>query len=95
MKFYKIKDDTIEFARDILKDELQLNYLAKIYQELNISYEVAFVDDTDNQHRAKKYQKADANNNVNLRVIVMYEYFISNVIFDKSIVISCYIFRNI
>jgi hypothetical protein len=25
----------------------------------------------------------------------MYEYFISNVIFDKSIVISCYIFRNI
>jgi hypothetical protein len=30
MKYYKIDDDTIEFAGDIIKEVLQLKYLDKI-----------------------------------------------------------------
>jgi hypothetical protein len=55
MKFYKIDEDTIEFAKEIIKDVLTLKYLDKICRELNISCEIAFVGETDNQHIAKKY----------------------------------------
>jgi hypothetical protein len=55
MKNYKIDDDIIEFARDIIKYILSLKYLDKICRELTISYEVSFVDDSSNQHTAKKY----------------------------------------
>jgi hypothetical protein len=48
MKYYKIEEETIEFARDIIKDILSLKYLDKICRELNISCEIAFVDDTGN-----------------------------------------------
>jgi hypothetical protein len=54
MRFYKIDENTIEFARDIIKDVLPLKYLDKIGHELNISCEVAFVDDTGNHHTAKR-----------------------------------------
>jgi hypothetical protein len=48
MKYYRLDDDIIEFARDFIKDVLPLKYLDKINRELNISCEVAFVDDTGN-----------------------------------------------
>jgi hypothetical protein len=63
MKYYRLDEDTIEFAKDIIKDVLPLKYLDKICRELNISCEVAFVDDTVNQHMAKKY----GNRNVNIK----------------------------
>jgi hypothetical protein len=44
----KLHEDSIEFAKDIIKDVLQLKYLDKICHELNISCEVAFVNDTGN-----------------------------------------------
>jgi hypothetical protein len=72
-------NDIIDFAKDILKDELPLKYLDKICQELNISCEVAFVDDTGNQHTAKKY--GIGNNTIKL--ILMYDHFMPNVIVDK------------
>jgi hypothetical protein len=34
MKYYKIDEDTIEFAKDMIKDELPLKYLDKICREL-------------------------------------------------------------
>jgi hypothetical protein len=55
MRFNKIDEDTIEFGRYIIKDVLSLKYLDWICRELNISCEVAFVDETGNQHTAKKY----------------------------------------
>jgi hypothetical protein len=53
-------------------------------RELTISCEVAFVDETGNQHTAKKY----GNENVNIKLILMYEYFMPNVIVDKEIISS-------
>jgi hypothetical protein len=53
MNYYRLNNDIIEFARDIIKDVLPLKYRDKICRALNISCEVAFVDDTGNQHTAK------------------------------------------
>jgi hypothetical protein len=55
MKYYRLDNDIIEFARDIIKDVLPLKYLDRIGRELNISCEVAFVDDTGNQRTANRY----------------------------------------
>jgi hypothetical protein len=49
---------------------LPLKYLDKRFRELNISCEVAFVDDTGNQHMDKKY----GNTNNTMKLIVMYEH---------------------
>jgi hypothetical protein len=84
MKFYKINEDTIEFAKDNIKDVLPLKYLDKICHELNISREVAFVDTTVNQHTAKKL--GIGNNTI--KVLLMYQHFIPNDIFDKEIISS-------
>jgi hypothetical protein len=84
MKFYKIDEDTIEFAKDIIKNILPLNYLDKICHELNILGEVAFVDDTGNQHTDKKYGMG----NNTIKLILMFDHFMSNVIVDKEIVQS-------
>jgi hypothetical protein len=46
--YYKIDEDIIEFAKDIIKDILPLKYLDRICHELNISCEVAFVYETGN-----------------------------------------------
>jgi hypothetical protein len=91
MKFYKIDEDTIEFARDIINVDLQLRYLDKICRELIISCEVAFVDDTGNQYMAKRYR-----NNINsIKLILMSKHFILNGIVGKSVVNCCKITRNI
>jgi hypothetical protein len=82
MKYYKLDEDTIEFARDIITDVLPLKYLDRICRELNISCEVALVDETGNQYTAKKY----GNGNVNIKVILMFEHFLPNVIIDKEII---------
>jgi hypothetical protein len=86
MKFYKIDENTIEFARDIIKDVLSLKCLDKICRELNISCEVAFVDESDNQHIAKKYGMG--NNTATMKFILMVEHFMPNVIIDKEIISS-------
>jgi hypothetical protein len=78
MRYYKIDEDTIEFAKDIIKFVLPLKYLDKIYCELNISCEVAFVHDTGHQHTSKIYGIG----NVNMKLILMYEYFMRNFIVD-------------
>jgi hypothetical protein len=82
MKYYKIDEDTIEFARDIIKDIFPLKYFDKICRELTISCEVSFVDDSGNQHRAKKY----GNSNTHMNLILMYDHFMPNVIIDKEII---------
>jgi DNA-binding Xre family transcriptional regulator len=46
MKYYRLYNDIIEFERDIINDILPFKYLDKICRELNITCEVAFVDDT-------------------------------------------------
>jgi hypothetical protein len=92
MKYYRLDDDTIEFARDIIKDVLPLKYLDRICRELNISCEVAFVDNTGNQHTSKKF---DTINNT-IKLILMLDHFMPNVIVDKSVVVNCCkIHRNI
>jgi hypothetical protein len=55
MKYYGLDDDSIEFAKDIIKDVFPLKYLDKICRELNISCEVVFVDETGNQHTDKRF----------------------------------------
>jgi hypothetical protein len=85
MKYNKRDEDSIELARNIIKDVLPLTYLDKIYRKVKISCEVAFVDDTGNQHMAKRY----ANNANTINLILMYWHFMPNVIIDKSIVICC------
>jgi hypothetical protein len=82
MKYYRLDEDKIEFAKDIIKDVLPLKYLDRICHEVNISCEVAFVDDTGNQHTAKKY----GNGNVNRKLILMFEHFMPNVIINKEII---------
>jgi hypothetical protein len=67
-KYYRLNNEIIEFARDIIKDVLSLKYLDKICRELNISCEVSFVDDTGNQHTAEKY---GIGNNVTIKLILM------------------------
>jgi hypothetical protein len=84
MKFYQINESTIEFARNIIKNVLSLKYLDQICREVNISCEVSFVDDTGNQHTAKRYGIG----NVNMELILMYEHFMFNVINGKEIVSS-------
>jgi hypothetical protein len=37
VKYYRLDEDTIEFAKDIIKDVLSLEYLDRICRELNIS----------------------------------------------------------
>jgi hypothetical protein len=81
MKYYRLDEDTIECAKDIIKDVLPLKYLDKICHELNISCEIAFVDDTGNQHTAKKY----GNGNVNIKLILMYDHFIPYVLLIKKL----------
>jgi hypothetical protein len=61
--YYRLDEDKIEFAKDIIKDILPLKYLDRICRELNISCDVFFVDETVNQHTAKKY----GNRNVNIK----------------------------
>jgi hypothetical protein len=61
MKYYRLDEDIIEFANDIIKDILSLKYLDKIWPELNLSCEVVFVDDTGNQHTSKRYGISNAN----------------------------------
>jgi hypothetical protein len=85
MKYYRLDEDTIEFVRDIIKDVLPLKYLDRICRESSISCEVAFVDDTGNQHTAKRYGIA----NINMKLIVMHDHFMPNVIVDKSVVNCC------
>jgi hypothetical protein len=63
---------------------MPIKYLDKICHELNISCEVAFVDETGNQHTAKKY----GNRSVNIKLILMYDHFMPNVIIDKEIIPS-------
>jgi hypothetical protein len=82
MKYYGINEDTIEFAKDIIKDVLSLKYLDKICHKLNISCEVTFVDDTGNQHMANRYDIGT----VNMKLILIYEHFMSNVIVDKLVI---------
>jgi hypothetical protein len=79
MKYYKIDDDTKEFARAIIRDVLPLKYVDKICRELNKSCEVSFVDETGNKHTAKKYGNA----NTHMKLILMYDHFMPNVIIDK------------
>jgi hypothetical protein len=67
MNYYRFAEDTIEFARNFIKDILPLKYLDKICHELIISCEVAFKDDTGNTHTVKK----DGNGNVNKKFILM------------------------
>jgi hypothetical protein len=80
MKYYRLDNDIIEFAKDIIKDVLPHKYLDKICRELNISCDVSFVDDKRNQHTAKKYGNI---NNTNMKFILMYDHFMPNVIIDK------------
>jgi hypothetical protein len=80
-KYYRLDEDTIEFEKDFIKDVLPLKYLDKICHELNILCEVFFVDDTGNQHTAKKYGMG----NNTLKLILMYEHFMPYVIVDKEI----------
>jgi hypothetical protein len=84
LKYYRLDEDTIEFAQNIIKDFLPLKYFDKICHELNISCEVAFVDDTGNQHTAKKYGMG----NNTIKLILMYEQFMPNVIVDKLVIQS-------
>jgi hypothetical protein len=84
MKFYKIGNDKIEFAKDIIKDVLPLKYLDKICREVNITLDVSFVDNTRNQHPSKRY----GIDNTNIKLILMYEHFMPNVIIDKDIIPS-------
>jgi hypothetical protein len=92
MKYYWLEEDSIEFAKDIIKDVLPLKYLDKICPELNITFEVAFVVETGNQHTAKKY----GNGNANIKLILMYDHFMPNVIIGKEIIPSNHkINRNI
>jgi hypothetical protein len=84
MKYYRLGEDKIEFAKDIINDVLPLKDLNRICRELNISCELAFVDETGNQHTAKKY----GNGNVNIKLILMYEHFMPNVIVDKIVIPS-------
>jgi hypothetical protein len=79
MKFYKLDNDVIEFAKDLIKDVLPLKYLDKICKELNIPCDVSFVDNPGNQHTSKRYGIG----NTNMKIILMYEHFIPNVIVDK------------
>jgi hypothetical protein len=82
MRFYKIDNDTIEFAKDIIKDFLPYRYFDKICLALNISRDISFVDDIGNEHTAKKY----GNDNTNMKLILLYEHFMPNVIVDKEII---------
>jgi hypothetical protein len=61
---------------------LPLKYLDKIYRELNISCEITYIEETVNQHIAKKYGMAKNP----MKLIVLYEHFMTNDIIDKSIV---------
>jgi hypothetical protein len=79
MNYYRLDEDIIEFAKDIIKDVLPLKYLDKICRELNITCDVSFVDNTGNQHTAKKYGIG----NSNIKLILMYDHFMPNVIIDK------------
>jgi hypothetical protein len=72
---------------------LPLKYLAKIYQQFNISCEIAFVDDTGNQHTAKRYGISNTVNTIKL--ILIFDHFMPNVIVDKSLVTHLKINRNI
>jgi hypothetical protein len=89
MKYYRLDEDKIEFAKDIIKDVLPVKYLDKICHELNITCEIAFVDETGNQYTAKKY----GNGNVNIKLILLYNHFMRNVIIDKDI-IPCHLKIN-
>jgi hypothetical protein len=80
INYYKIDEDTKEFEKDIIKDVLPLKYIDRICRELNISCEVAFVDETGNQYTAKKY----GSGNVNIKLILMYDHFMPNVIIEKK-----------
>jgi hypothetical protein len=91
MKFYRIDEYIIEFAKDIIKNVLPLEYWEKICLELNISCEVAFVDDIGNQHTSKRYGIG----NTNMKLLLMYEHFMPNAVVDKSVVNCCEINRNI
>jgi hypothetical protein len=74
----------------LIKDKKIYRKLKESY-ELTISCEVAIVDDTGNQHTAKKYDTG----NVNMKFILMYEHFMPNIIDNKEIVTCCKINRNI
>jgi hypothetical protein len=71
----------LKINQDIKKDVLPLKYRDKICRELNITCEVAFVDETDNQHTAKRYGMG----NNTIKLILIYEHDIPNVIVDKLI----------
>jgi hypothetical protein len=86
MKYYRLDEDTSEFAKDIIKDVLPLKYLVRICRELTISCEIAFVDETGNQHTATKYGTCHT---AIIKLILMCEHFMPNVIVDKSVVVNC------
>jgi hypothetical protein len=67
MKFSRIDEYIIPFAKEIIRDALSLKYWDKIFRVFTISCEVAFIDDNGNQYTAKRYGIG----NNNMKLIVM------------------------
>jgi hypothetical protein len=55
LKYYCLYLDTIEFARDIIRDILPLKHLNKICNTLGITCSVPYVDETGKQHNHQQY----------------------------------------
>jgi hypothetical protein len=84
LKYYKIDPDTIEFARDIIRDALPLKHLDKICTALKITCRVSYADETGKQHNPKEFGLKRSERPCT-DLILMFEHFMPNVVLNKSV----------
>jgi hypothetical protein len=85
LRYFKIDSDTIEFARDIIRDVLPLKHLNKICKVLKITCYLSYVDETGKQHSPQQYGLKYRCGNPYIDLIVMFEHYMPNITFDKSV----------
>jgi hypothetical protein len=86
LKYYKIKEDIIEYAKDIILNILPVKDLNKLYKPLSIIVNLSFVDDKGISHSPKKYGSENTAAG-NLDLILMFNHYMPNITLDKSVII--------
>jgi hypothetical protein len=89
LKYYKIKDEIIEYVKDIILDILPVKNLNKLCKALNIIINLSYVDDKGISHTPKKYGRVKNKNISNidkniLAIILMFNHYMPNIILNKS-----------
>jgi hypothetical protein len=90
LKYFNIDSDTIEFARDVIRNVVPLKHLNKMYSSLGIICSISYVDETDKQHSSEAIWRSSKSWTPQKRVfsinlILIFEHYMSNITLDETI----------